>query len=252
MANKKKKKSLSSDVETGWVTLDSGYETTHSEEIIKQSVANLKKHRIMVILLAKGCRSGSTVLLSFNDRFLVFDKPPNWPGTHSQVQVVYRDMANLLSYFPVKVVSTGDDIIKTLCPTEIFQLQRRDLFRVTVPSGTSVNFKYRGRPFGNLPLRNVSAGGMLIETSHRQGLPGNAIIKEISITVPADKSESPSGMDKDGRVTIREGKVIRSFFDKQLNCHCYVIQFFPTPVEEEILMKFVRSRELGLLRKGFM
>lgn len=249
MANKKKKP-LSTDMKTGWVTLDSGYKTTHSEEIIKQFVVNLKKHQIMIVLLAKGYRSDNTVLLSFNDRFLVFNKPPNWPGTHSQVKVVYKGIANLLNCFPVKVVSTDDDTIKTLCPTEIFQLQRRNQFRVIVPLDTWANLKHSGRTFENLQVRDISAGGMMIETKHRQRLPTNAIVKNISVTLTADKSESQNGMDK---VTIREGKVIRSFFDKRLlNCHCYAIQFFPKPVEKEILMKFVRSRELRLLKKGLM
>ncbi|MEA2085289.1 MAG: hypothetical protein U9O82_13835 [Thermodesulfobacteriota bacterium] len=237
-------------MKTGWVTLDSGYETTQSEKIIKQSVANLKKHRILITLLHKSYRSGNTVLLSFNDQFLLFDKPPNWSGAHSQVKVVYRDKAKLLNYFPVKVVSTDDDTIKTLCPTEIFQLQRRNLFRVTVPRGTLANFKHKSWTFEKLALLDVSAGGMLIETRQRQGLPVNGIINNISITIPADKSESPTGPEKRSKLTIREGRIICSFFDKRLNRHCYAIQFFPTSVEEETLMKFVRGRELGLLRKG--
>ncbi len=250
MADKKKKKALLRGVKIGWVTLDSGYETTHSEKIIKQSVANLKKHRTLITLLHKSYRSGNTVLLSFNDQFLLFDRPPNWSGAYSQVNVVYRDKANLLNYLPVKVISTGDDTIKTQCPTEIFQLQRRNQFRVTVPRGTLANFKHKNETFEKMSLLDVSAGGMLIETKQLQGLSSNSIINNISITVPADKSESPTGPDKRSKLTIREGIIIRSFFDKRLNCYCYAIQFFPTSVEEETLMKFVRNRELGLLRKG--
>ncbi len=99
-------------------------------------------------------------------------------------------------------------------------------------------------------MQDISAGGMLLCGSHRDDNPEQGhTIKDITITIPPDPS--PSGETGETiRFKLTKGTIARSFTNEQTHKLSLGVQFTPTDKEEEQIMKFVRQRELAILRKG--
>lgn len=232
-------------IKTGWATTADGYQATRSSEIIKQTLAKTIKDRIMVVLLQKEYQSGNCILVDFDDKQLQIDKPRDWPGAFPAIRVVFKDTAKLWNHFSVKILSETKDTLYTTLPTQLFQLQRRSNFRVDTPQGSKISFSHKKTLCNDFIPLDISANGIKIGTKKKHPIRKNAIITTISITIPDSGQE-------DGAVTLRcaQGKIVRGFADKQLQLVCYGVQLEPTTKEEDSLIKYVRQRELDMLRKG--
>lgn len=239
--------SLNPGIKTGWVSTADGYQATRSPEIIKQALAKTINDRIMVVLLQKGYQSGNCILIDFDDNSLQIDKPRDWPGSFPTVQIAFKDTAKLWNHFSVKILSEAEDTLYTTLPTQLFQLQRRSNFRVDTPQGSSVSFLLKKAPCNDFIPLDISANGMKIGTNKKLPIRKNDSITNICITIP-DSDQ------KDGVLTLRcaQGKIVRGVADKQLQLVCYGVLLEPTKQEEDNLIKYVRQRELDMLRKGML
>lgn len=234
---------------SGWVPHQVGYEYTESEHIIKSTINWLKEKRIFVTLLHKGYQSGGTFVLEYNGKKLLIDKPKDWPGTHKSIRVVFRNSARLWNHFTCGVLAATTDTLVLKFPRELFMLQRRAHFRVDLPDGCKASFMYNKKKC-KLNMQDISVGGMLLCGSDRADNPEQGhTIHNITITIPPEIS--PSGeAEQTIRFKLAKGEVVRTFTNDKTSQLFLGVQFTPTGKEEEQIMKFVRQRELAILRKG--
>jgi c-di-GMP-binding flagellar brake protein YcgR len=228
---------------------ESGYETTQSQSFILRVLERLRKNRTFLTLYHKGYQSGSTVLLDHGER-LVIDRPHNWPVDLREVRVSFRDEAKLWNHFKVRVLSVDRTAVYTELPTELFQLQRRNDYRIDVPRGSRAIFVCKEQEVQTLAVDNISSGGMLIRMKGPVLFCGDTIT-DIHITLPVGLDGGPATHAQE-ELTLMVGKaqVVRTFTDRGTNHIFFGIKFSPTHVEEEELHHYVRQRERELLKKG--
>ncbi len=233
-----------------WIPGEEGYDTTKSLEIIKVALANIKKKRMFVVLLQKGYQSGSTIIVDFDDKHLLIDKPMDWPGSNFSVRVVFKDEAMVWNHFTVKVVGVYKDTLKTIFPTELFRLQRRSHFRINVPRGSEASFGRKDWRYTDGAMVDISVGGMLLRFDRLKPIVdghSNDKISHIVLTILPGPGE-PS--DEAVALVVEEGRIVREMFDQQSKCLMVGVKFSLKVNEEKDLMQYVRQRELALLRKG--
>ena len=231
----------------GWQAEESGYDVTKSPEIIAKTLTMLKKKRLFLVITHKGYQSGSTILVDHNERHLQLDKPVDWPATETLIRVIFKDASKLWNHFTVKVLGVKDDLLYTSRPGKISRLQRRGHFRVETPRDSIASFTYQNNTFSNLEVIDISAGGMQACTKNYLPLTGegNAISK-ISISLPATTNTAET------TITIQKGTVVRLLRNEERHTSCYGITFDYSQNEEELLLKYVRQRELEMLRSGLV
>jgi len=231
----------------GWQTEASGYDVTQSPKIISQMLTMLKSKRIFVVIIHKGYQSGSTILVDLNERGLQIDKPLDWPGTETMIRVVFKDAAKLWNHFTVKVLGVKDDLLYTTRPIKLSRLQRRSHFRVETPRGSTVSITYHNTTFSALDLLDISAGGMQTCSHVRLPVSGDGdMINNISIQL------QPTANTGATFLSIKKGLVVRALRNEEQHTFCYGITFDCSQNEEELLLKYVRQRELEMLRSGLV
>ncbi len=233
-----------------WVEAENGYEHTTSQELIRQTmVALINKYRYLV-LLHKGYQSGHTVLVEIDDRGLLIDRPPDWPGSHKKVKVLFRDNAKVWNYFTAKIITESKDTLKAGFPTELFRMQRRVHFRVLVSNECTASFVKNDARFSNLKVVDLSVGGMMVclpGTENCESLNDEDVVSDIAISHPNQAGDVSEPIV----LQISQGVVVRSLISEN-GQECKGVKFILRGVEEEKLMRFVRQRELDDIRKGLV
>lgn len=229
----------------GWVTTEKGYEMTRSKNIITALLKKLKNDRQVVVLLHEGYQSGGCILFDFNENQLLIDRPRDWPGKQKKIQVVFKDSARLWNHFYAEILSATADTLYATFPEEFYQLQRRNHFRIMVPSGCTASFTFNGVNYSGFSVKDISAGGMLMFTTKKIEIPKDSTIKQIAITIPENQPDA-----EPLTIGCREGRVLRGYINKELKAICYAVRFSPSVAEEDEIIKYVRQRELQNLRLG--
>ncbi len=234
----------------GWVSMEGGYEVTQSPGIIRKNLEYLKKSRIIVNLVCKGYQSGSTLLFDFDEQYVYIDKPKDWHPDNNKFRVVYRNEAMVWMHFVTLVQDVGEDSLKCLMPKELLMLQRRSHYRVLLPRGSMVSFDYN-KERCEFAIKDLSVGGMLIFSKFDNEIPqhGNTL-KNVILSIPCQ--EKMPGVE-DGILTVKvdEAEVVREFVLQQYPIlFCFGVRFELSSVQEEKVLRYVRQRELEVLRKG--
>ncbi len=232
-----------------WEPFSSGYESTRSPEIIDMCLARLTDKGAFISLAQKGYKSGPTVLVGFDQEQLMVDKPVDWPGNKSSIRISFRDSSKLLVHCFVPLISSKDDTLVVRKPMELFRLQRRRAHRVDAPYGSRVSFNYRGLKSKKFIIKNISAGGLLFCARKQLQLTG-ATISDISVNIPLNSFLRSQEKDSAFQVDISSGEVVRACHDSNSDFFCYGVSFLSKSGEEESVAKYVRFRELELLRTG--
>ncbi len=234
----------------GWVSIEGGYETTQSPAIIQNTMEYLQKSRVLITLLRKGYQSGGTILYSFNKTHLLIDKPKDWLKDTTTIRVVFRNESKVWMHFLTTIRAVGKDSLKCDLPKALFMLQRRMHYRVETPQGSRLSCSYNNEEC-TFAIKDISAGGLLIFAKFNYGIPeaGNHLSK-LTITIPCDENASGA---KEGiwQMSFKEGDIVREFIqERPLMLFSYGVRFYPTSKEEEQILRYVRQRELEVLRKG--
>jgi c-di-GMP-binding flagellar brake protein YcgR len=235
---------------TSWVSIEGGYETTQSPVIIRNTLKYLQKGRILINVLRKGYQSGGTILYSFDNSHILIDKPKDWPKDTTKVRVVFRSETKVWMHFLTHVRSVGKDNLKCDTPKALFMLQRRMHYRVGTPQGSRLTCSYNNEEC-IFAIKDISAGGLLIFAKFNYGIPeaGNHL-NNLHITIPCDEASSGA---EDGiwQIRLKEGDIVRELIQEQpIMLFSYGVRFYPTNKEEEQILRYVRQRELEVLRKG--
>lgn len=236
------KKGLES-ADNSWVPYGNGYEMTQARQIIARCLLELKQRKFPLVLVHRNYQSGQSTLVGFEKGLLLIDKPLDWPGTESKIRVIYRDRNNLWNHFYGTVASTSSDTLYLSLPTRFFKLQRREHYRVDTPSDSLASFIHKNVLHADILVKDLSACGMLLASPQLLPFEEGAVLEEIMLTVPLEDEPFPATL------LCREGEVVRLTTDRQNRQYLLGIKFQATKEEEEAIVRYVRQRELELLRK---
>jgi c-di-GMP-binding flagellar brake protein YcgR len=234
----------------GWITIEGGYETTQSPVIIRNTLEYLQKGRVLLNLLRKGYQSGGTILYSIKNDFILIDRPKDWPKDTTKIRVVFRNESRVWMHFLTTVRTLGKDSLKCDLPNALFMLQRRMHYRVSTPQGSRLVCSYNNEEC-HFAIKDISAGGLLIFAKFNYGIPeaGNHLSK-LHIAIPCEE-ESSGAEDGIWQIKFKEGDIVREFIqERPLMLFSYGVRFYPDSKEEEKILRYVRQRELEVLRKG--
>ncbi len=234
----------------GWVPDEIGYQRTASMAIISNILKNLiDKRRFLNLRQKDGYQSGNTIIFNFDCRQLAIDKPVDWPGNDLPITIVFRDDQMLLNHCTVQIRATTSDTLFTEFPTELYQLQRRSHYRVDVPRASRVTLTRKSETIPGFFLSDISANGILISRKGEIILKKDDPVKNITLIIPPDEPPVGDPDDDDTIIFIKKGQATRIFINKRLRlCHAG-IRLFVEGKEEETLLRYVRRRELELLRR---
>ncbi|MCB2184614.1 MAG: PilZ domain-containing protein [Desulfobulbaceae bacterium] len=226
-----------------WVPHPAGYEYTKSAQIIAQTINKLIKKGTLITVLHKDYQSGVTVVVNQEQDKILIDKPKDWPNSHSSVRVVFRNSAKLWCHFSGKILAVTASHLHMQYPQELFMLQRRAYFRVNLPENSVATFMYNGKKC-KLIMKDLSARGMLVCTKPEKERPQKGhSIRDISITIPSEDGTTL-------RFRVKQGEIVRAFINDRTRLYYLGVEFAIDTPDEEKIMKYIRQRELALLRKG--
>ncbi|MBU0484246.1 MAG: hypothetical protein KKB30_07005 [Proteobacteria bacterium] len=244
-----KQKIVGSVINSGWVPDEIGYQRTSSLAIIKLVLTKLQSDRRFITLVQKGYQSGNSILVDFDQTRLMIDKPVDWPEGSTKAMVVYRDDARLWNHFRVRVTATTHDTIYTDFPRELYQLQRRDHYRVDLPRTSIISFVHKNNLHQGFCVQDLSASGILIYRKKKDLLAVNDVISQITIKIPADEPQIGDPEAEGTIIKVSKAEVVRTFRNPRVHVFFFGIKFMLANKEEEIMLRYVRQRELELLRR---
>lgn len=225
-----------------WENFEGGYERTRDKNLIRVLLDDLIAKAFWVQFVTKDFRSGPTILLSQEKKYLVFDLPRPWDPYLPMARVVYRDQDQILHFFRVKIVETDvkDKVVLTSFPTEVYRLERRSFYRIPVPEGSQASFRCADQEL-QADVINLSGSGMAILTPRGNFLQVGDIIEDIKL-----KLMISTGKPFDGSVNINRGRIVR-----EQRCdrgrRLYGIKFlFEKEKEREPIIKYTLKRELEM------
>lgn len=225
-----------------WVPYGDGYEMTQSRQIIASRLKKLKQWQLPLVVVHRNYQSAHSRLLGFEKGLLLIDKPVDWPGTENKIRVIYRDRNRLWNHFYSTVKASSSDTLYLSPPTRFFILQRRAHYRVGTPAGSMASLMHKNDLHADLPVKDISASGMLLACPQPLPLEEGTVLEEIMLTLPLEDEPYPATLLCQG------GAVVRSTADQQQRQFLLGIIFRTTEEEEEAILRYVRQRELELLR----
>jgi len=241
---------ISGTVKNGWVSIEGGYEITQSPAIIISTMKWLQESRAILSLLSKGYQSGATILYKFTGQHVFIDKPKDWPGKKIRVRVVFRNEAKVWMHFITTILAQSKDGLKCSRPKELFMLQRRNHYRVILPQNSRASFVCDNVSF-QLVCKDLSAGGLLMVTRNSVAMQGVSHITDIVLTIPSEEGFVPEVKGGILNLYIKEADVVREIVQEgPLPLFCHGVRFYCDETEEEKILRYVRQRELEVLRKG--
>lgn len=231
----------------GWILLNNGYEQTSSPEIIDRIISRIASKRIPVYLAHRKTRLGFSFIFEKKLERLSIDKPKDCPEGLDKLRVIFKDEARLAHQFNCPIISSSEDAFFAKLPAVLYRLQRRSSFRVDAPQGSYVSFNANNKRITGIPIKNLSAGGMLFCCKKDYQLT-DSVLDDIALAMPVRESDD---LLTDWELKrVERGRVVRFFENRNNGATCFGVNFTPKASEEDELMKYVRQRELELLRKG--
>ncbi len=224
-----------------WEPLGDGYERTRDPELIKHLLYEILESAIWVEFVAPHFRSGPTVLLKIEEKGLFFDLPRPWDRFLEQARVAYRDRSGVFHFFQVQIIKTivKERLVITSKPGQIYRLQRRRFYRITVPEPSRARFKCGEREI-TAKILDISGCGMAIIATEDENLPVGSHIEdiELSLYLTHDKLF--------GVIKLPCGCIVREKLhnkDKKL----YGIEFLiEKEKDRQFLINYVLKRELEI------
>ncbi len=240
----------STALKIGWVSMEGGYEITQSSGIIRKNLEHLKKRRVIINLICKGYQSGSTLLFDFDEQSIFIDKPKDWNPDNNKFRVVFRNEAMVWMHFVTMVRATTDDALQCTLPRELFMLQRRGHYRVLLPRESKVSFMYNNE-LCDFDVKDLSVGGILMYSKFDNEIPQHGkYLKKLLLSVPCHE-KLPGAENGILTIEVAEAEVVREFVRQQHPMlFCFGVCFCLTGTDEEKVLRYVRQRELEVLRKG--
>jgi len=243
-----KKQAVPEQIDIGWVPTESGYQKTRSPLIILDSITRLQESRRFLTLTKKRYFSGNTILVDYSSKHLLIDRPLDWPPQLTGLIFIrFQDTAKLLNFYKAKIVEVTNDSIFTEFPTELFQLQRRQYYRVSVPSSNNVSLQYKGSEYSDLIAQDVSIRGILIFRKSAPLFEVGDEVNNLALEVYGPTRDNTS--KSRANLRAQQGEVVRLDKIKEVDQYFAGLKLCPNKQEEMLLQKYIHRRELSDLRK---
>ncbi len=223
-----------------WEPWESGYEVNRDPAYLEIILKELEEMGYWVVFVGSGFRSGPTVLLKVGKEELAFDLPRPWRKGLKTARVIYRDDRNIEYFFRVRILAEDleNKVIYTSKPEEIFRLERREYYRVSVPPGSKASFRYQDRLYQG-EIKDISAGGTaVIITEKDQFVPGK-IVEDIVLELKL------TSVEDFGTIEIPKGE-IRRLQDLSGNKTILGVKFIISDKIREEIIRYVIRREIEM------
>ncbi|NPB08886.1 MAG: hypothetical protein GXO17_00895 [Thermodesulfobacteria bacterium] len=229
-----------------WESYEGGYERTRDKNLIRVLLEDLKENAFWVQFVAPNFRSGPTILLEVEKSRLLFDLPRPWDPLLEQARVVYRDKNHIMHSFRVRIIETDTEekLVITSYPREIYRLERRAYYRISVPEGSKAIFKYRDQEYV-ADIIDISGSGMAILTKKGDTLNVGDEIQDITLNLMVSTGK-PFGEP----VRIARARIVREQ-PRNRGRKLYGIHFLiEKEKDREALIKYTLKRELEMRKVG--
>ncbi len=233
----------------GWVTAGDQYEFTSNREVIEEEVQRLVSKRIWVEIRMKGYRSAPTLVVSLKKNRMEIDRPRDWPPS-KDITIIYRHVKGPWHFLQAEVDSVSKNAIWTHLPYVFIILERREHFRISVPSDSEVRifFDHGGAKKEVVgEVLDVSLGGLAALISHKKNvtLPGiRSVVGPIELNLKLDNNTSWEPIILSKAEVVRITQPMRGAKNKKK----YALKFICPVKESDQLWPYIRKRELLLLR----
>jgi c-di-GMP-binding flagellar brake protein YcgR len=244
----------------GWAFHGEEIKYTSSREMIEQELSSLLQERIFVELVGGSFISSPTVLVGFTQKGVEIDRPTKWNQDLEVVFIKYR-LPGLPYYFLRARIERQDaSSIYTSYPDILLVLERRQFFRVPVPSGSAVLVqkkrssqaaaKKKRKPTGYVGrVEDISLGGSCIYFDMRKvhhPPPLRSIVGPVLFRVKLNSEKLW------GDIEIGEAEVVRlRETRKHERLEWEVGLCFRVPdSKKKRLHEYIRAREKELIKSG--
>ncbi len=243
--------------EKSWVFKGDAYKYTSNRGIIEQELKEIKDRRTIIEFLAPGYKSSPSIVISADKNYLELDRPVDWPGLQGRLFIQYRFPGYPYSYLVTNFQREDASSIVVSYPELLVVNERRQFFRIPVPSGCLLVVPKKapvktGKPGRKrVPVRfagsikDVSLGGVCFYLEPRRFAKPPPLRARIGPLRLVLKVNSQKIWDE---FEISEGEVVRSKETSIDNKRWFevALKFILKGNEEKKLYEYVRLREIEL------
>ncbi len=171
-------------------------------------------------------------------RGLVFDKPPRWQPVSRKLRVVFRDSSNIWHHFESHFLGQDEKGLRLAYPELLFRLERRQFYRIETPAKSQALYHYKGKE-GRGRIKDLSLGGMAL-TGYSLEVPLREFMEEITLELWLNETTPYPP------ISLAKAEVVRLVETQELKL--MGVKFHLTLREEEVLLQYIRKREVELLK----
>lgn len=125
--------------EKAWIFKGNEIKFTSSVSIIEEELVSIRDKRIIVEIITPHYKSTPSIILSIGKNYVELDKPVNWTGLeNSSFYIQYKVPGAPFCYCRTSFLREEGSSIYASFPSILAILERRQFFRVEVPSGSMV------------------------------------------------------------------------------------------------------------------
>ncbi len=234
---------------------DGEFQYTASFQLIYQELLRLKIDATWLELRLPGYRSSPTILVDFSRQSMVVDKPVDWPvkTNSSDLTVVYQRNLEPWNFLKTRLIRVENrDLILTF-PILWSILERRRFYRVQCTSDCRIAFnlqKEKGKKVHHiLPIVDVSIEGAGVLTE--PGFVTENFIKMHDKITDVKLFLYLADSDKEYIFSVADGGEVRwhRTIDRGRKLrHRFGLQLYTDEKEKNLFSKYIRKRELEIIR----
>jgi len=235
----------------GWVWSGDDVQYTTNKEVILGELSRLKRDKIWVEIRAPGYRSAPTLIMHADINSIEIDKPVDWKQ-HCEIILSYRKDNSAWHFMRLKVAGETKDSIIGQLPYLFAILERREYYRLVVPTGSQIMFALEQGGFKTNRIyeglvKDISLGGVgficSLDDENKPVSPKRYVAPiQLDLLVSAGKPFKTITISMGEIVRVREpGRIAR-------NGHEMAIKFLISEKERDRLTPYIRRRELEILK----
>lgn len=244
----------------GWAFYGEELKYTSNRELIADEIKRIYKQRVWLEIRHPGYKSANTLILSLNKGEIELELPPDWPGKHDTVLLQYRIPGEPWHSLRVRVNRVAGGSIFFSFPDLFTITEKRQYFRVEVPTGSEAKIMLKKRSaskttrrrrskFLTATIRDISAGGMAVHPLPMPGviMPGaHTMVGPVELNLKIDAKKVWPVMEIEKAEVIRVAETMSG--DRTVPV--MGIKFHLSRKEEENLFNYIRHRELAIMKSG--
>jgi|GEM_PF-5893386 len=241
--------------EAPWHNRENCFSKSTDLLLIARSIRHIKdNHGALTLVADHGDVCQQSLLVNFNEKSLQLDRPLEWNDKLDYFRVFFRDRYHNWNFFSVSEFSSSPFAISAAMPEELYFLQRRACQRVKVPVGTRALVKNGNQVMTTVFVKDLSAGGMLMSNDPADGeYVKDSVINDILVSIPPSGAGGENGSIRTVLPLIGQGRIVRSYVDRQTNRPCYGVSFqYDSNYVKDTINQIVSEVNRGVEQSDFI